>query len=294
MSRSERTLLDEVGRFAQVVKNGRSIDDAAWIEGRIVLSNERLVLAGNEGKRTIELEHVDEIGGRYDVNQAVSRVPHYTSLRLGEHVVLVTTEANPERLDEELYGALLDHEKAFARHPATEGGVLQGTEWHPARLKTEPGVLNVALTNGTLAEVELDDISELTTATQTLAVGEGGPEDREVLKVQHSNDEGTSVRTYLAGSPRQVQFMESLLREGEAESALGIDLSTSEKQVLMALHSGVSPFDIPDFVGMEVDQVEETYQRLIELDALDEIRIRREVQLTARGRKIAGGAMDDE
>lgn len=294
MSRTERILHDGTGRFLQVVKDGRTLDDVSWIEGRILLSNERLVLAGNEGTRTIRLEDVDEFGGRYDANQAITRVPHYTSVRVGDQVLLVTTAADPEELEQKLYSALLDHEKVFTRHPAVEGGVLQGTEWHTAQLKTEPDVLNVALTNGTLAEVELDDISELTTAEQTLSVGDLDAEERRVLKVEHSKEDGTSVQTYLSGDERKVGFLESLLREGEARSAIGVDLSVDEKQVLMALHSGVSPFEIPEFVDMEVSRVEEIYERLVDLDALDEIRKRREVELTARGRKIAGGAMDDE
>ncbi|AGN00421.1 che operon protein [Salinarchaeum sp. Harcht-Bsk1] len=294
MSRTERILLDGAGRFLQVVKDGRTLDDVGWIEGRVLLSSERLVLAGNEGTRTIPLESVDEFGGRYDVNQSIARVSHYTSVRVGEQVLLVTTAANPEELEENLYSALLDHERVFARHPAVEGGVLQGTEWHPAQLKTEPDLLNVALTNGTLAEIELDDISELTTGEQTLSVGDLDAEERRVLKVEHSKPSGTSVQTYLSGDERQIRFLESLLKEGEARSAIGVDLNVDEKQVLMALHSGVSPFEIPDFVGMEVDRVEEIYERLVELDALNEVRMRREVELTARGRKIAGGAMDDE
>ncbi|WP_248515412.1 CheF family chemotaxis protein [Salinarchaeum laminariae] len=294
MSRTERILLDGTGRFLQVVKDGRTIDDANWIEGRVLLSSERLVLAGNEGTRTIQLENVDEFGGRYDVNQAITRVSHYTSVRIGEQVLLVTTAADPEALEGKLYSALLDHERVFARHPAVEGGVLQGTEWHTAQLKTETDVLNVALTNGTLAEVELDDISELTAAEQTLSVGNLDAEERRVLKVEHSKDDGTSVQTYLSGTDRQVRFLESLLREGEARSAIGVELTVDEKQVLMALHSGVSPFEIPEFVDMEVDRVEEIYQRLVDLDALNEVRTRLEVELTARGRKIAGGAMDDE
>jgi helix-turn-helix protein len=294
MSRTERILLDGTGRFLQVVKEGRTLDDAGWIEGRVLLSNERLVLAGNEGTRTIRLENVEEFGGRYDVNQSITRVPHYTSVRFGEQVVLVTTAAEPEQLEQKLYSALLDHERVYARHPAVEGGVLQGTEWHPAQLKTEPSLLNVALTNGTLAEIDLDDISELTAAEQTLSVGDLDAEERRVLKVEHSQEDGTSVQTYVSGDDRQVRFMESLLREGEARSALGVDLTVDEKQVLMALHSGVSPFEIPDFVDMEVERVEEIYERLVDLDALNEVRKRREVELTARGRKIAGGAMDDE
>jgi len=294
MSRTERILLDGTGRFLQVVKDGRTLEEAGWIEGRVLLSNERLVLAGNEGTRTIRLEDVDEFGGRYDVNQSITRVPHYTSVRVGNQVLLVTTAKDPEELERKLYSALLDHESVFARHPAVQGGVLQGTEWHTAQLKTEPDVLNVALTNGTLAEIELDDISELTATEQTLSVGDLDAEERRVLKVEHSNAKSTSVQTYLSGDDRTVGFLQSLLREGEARSAIGVDLTVEEKQVLMALHSGVSPFEIPEFVDMDVDRVEEIYERLVDLDALDLIRKRREVELTARGRKIAGGAMDDE
>jgi len=64
--------------------------------------------------------------------------------------------------------------------------------------------------------------------------------------------------------------------------------------VLMALYSGVSPFDIPAFLGIEVDQVEELFVRLIDHDVLDEVRIRHEVELNARGRSIAADAIDEQ
>jgi helix-turn-helix protein len=62
----------------------------------------------------------------------------------------------------------------------------------------------------------------------------------------------------------------------------------------MALYSGVSPFQIPSFVGMEVDEVEEIFQQLIEHDILEAVRTRRDVQLEARGRSIAADAMADQ
>jgi len=62
----------------------------------------------------------------------------------------------------------------------------------------------------------------------------------------------------------------------------------------MALYSGVSPFEIPSFLGMEVDGVEETFERLIDLEVVEEVRVRREVALNSRGRNIASEAMNEQ
>ena len=47
--------------------------------------------------------------------------------------------------------------------------------------------------------------------------------------------------------------------------------------MLVALYSGVSPFEVPDFVGMDVEAVEETFDSLVEKGVLTEKRVRREV-----------------
>ncbi len=67
-----------------------------------------------------------------------------------------------------------------------------------------------------------------------------------------------------------------------------------EKEVLMALYTGVSSFEIPDFLGMDVDRVEEIFERLIELDVLKEVRKRREVSLKTRGRNIASESISEK
>lgn len=292
MSRQEQKLLDTSGRFAQVVKNGRRREDAAWIPGRILLSNRRLVLASGEGSRTIPLSSVTDIGGRYDVNQAIARVSSYFAVQFGErgdHVILLTINDNDTDLGETFYSALLDHQHIIARHPAVEGGVITDTNWVDGQLKIESDVVNIALTDGTFIEIDLDDISEFSTTEQDVR------EDRRtVLKVGHTAEDSTSVQTYITGSDRHCAFLSSLLRKGDERSEIGVDLDYPEQKVLMALHSGVSPFEIPEFVDMDIEQVEEIYEDLIELDVLEEVRTRREVELTARGRKIASGAIESE
>jgi helix-turn-helix protein len=59
----------------------------------------------------------------------------------------------------------------------------------------------------------------------------------------------------------------------------------------MALYSGVSPFAISDFVGIDVERVEEIYDELLELDVIEVVRERKEVALTPQGRRVAGEEM---
>jgi helix-turn-helix protein len=288
MSEGERKVVDTRGTFTQVVKDGRELSDAEWTGGRILLSNRRLILAGNGGKRTIPLSNVESLEGRTDVNQLVAKVSGYVSLQLaGGDVVLVSAE-DPESFERLLYRALLDRTVVLARHPAVEGGVVTDVEWEKGRLKIEEGTVALAIADGSFVEIDLDDIGSMAANERSV-----NGEKRRVLEVEHS-EEGTSVQTYLSGSARRCAILESLLRKGESRSEIGVDLTDRQNEVLMALYSGVSPFEIPDFLGMDVDDVEEVFDRLIELDVVEEIRVRREVALNARGRNIASEAMNDQ
>jgi hypothetical protein len=287
MKQGEYKLSDTHGRFLRAERNGREIQDAAWAAGRILLSNRRLILAGKGGKQTIPLAAIEGIEGRYDVNQDVASVADYISLRVPSGVILVAPREF-EEFEQEFYGAVLNEGTFLARHPAVEGGVVQNTEWERARLKVEAEAVSMATVSGTFVEIRLDDIGDITTGRRTII-----DDSRLVVEVEHS-DEETSVQTYIAGSDRQISFLESLLRKGEEQSEVSLDLSETDKQVLTALYSGVSPFDIPSFLGVDVDEVEELYVRLIDHNVLNEVRIRHEVTLNARGRSIASDVISDQ
>ena len=287
MSEGERKIVDTRGKFTQVVKDGRKLNDAEWTGGRILLSNKRLVLAGNSGKRTVPLSKIRSLEGRTDVNQLVAKVSGYVSLQLTTNDVLLVSAEDSESFERMLYRALLDRKVILARHPAVEGGVVTDAEWEKARLKIEENAVALAVADGSFVEIELDDIGSMETNERSV-----NEEKQQVIEVEHS-EEGTSVQTYISGSGRRCAILESLLRKGESQSEIGVDLSERQNEVLMALYSGVSPFEIPDFLGMDVDDVEEVFDRLIELEVIEEIRVRREVALNARGRNIASEAMND-
>jgi len=228
MSEGERKVVDTRGKFTQVVKDGRELNDAEWTGGRILLSNKRLILAGNGGKRTIPLPKIRSLDGRTDVNQLVAKVSGYVSLQLTTDDVVLVSAEDPESFERLLYRALLDRKMVLARHPAVEGGVVTDAEWEKARLKIEDGAVDLAVADGSFVEIDLDDIGSMEANERSVR-----EEKRQVLEVEHS-DEGTSVQTYISGTERRCAILETLLRKGESRSEIGGDLLERENEMLMA------------------------------------------------------------
>ncbi|MFC7042250.1 CheF family chemotaxis protein [Halonotius sp. GCM10025705] len=287
MADEEYQIADATGRFTIAVKDGRKLNNISWENGRILLSNKRLILAGNDGKRTIRLSDVTGLSGREDATQSIAALSNYLSVKVGDDVIIIAPNDH-EAFKTAFFTAMLGETVIKAKHPAVEGGVVQDSPWEKARLAVEPESLLVTLESGTLVELELDEISEIDTEQRTV---DGGK--RTVIEVSHV--EGTTnVETHLTGTTRTCIFAQAFLKEGERRSETNVDLAPAEEEVLMALYSGVSPFSIPEFIDQDVETVEETFEKLIELDIVDKVRERREVTLNSRGRNIASEAMGDQ
>lgn len=287
MATNEYQISDSPGKFTQVVKDGRKLKDVSWIAGRILLSNRRIVLVGNQGKRTIPLSAITELDGRYDVNQMVAQVSSYLSFRCESDVLLVHT-GEQEQFEIDCFRALLDRRIALVRHPAVEGGVVQDSEWSRARMTVDEDGLSLASRDGAYIRIDLAEVSAVDSRERNI---EG--QETTIIEIGHSV-EGTSVETHLIDSDDRGPLIESFFRRLADENETSIELDSTQAEVVMALYSGISPFEIPDFLGMEVDAVEDIYLELIETNILDERRVRRDVELTTRGRNIASQTMNDQ
>jgi helix-turn-helix protein len=133
------------------------------------------------------------------------------------------------------------------------------------------------------------DVGTVETETQTVR-----DETREVVAVEHTDAEDRSVETHFSGTDTHARALSSLFSTVVEARKQDYELSEAESQVLMALYSGVSPFEMADFVGLPVDEVEEIYQTLLEVGAVDEVRTRTEVSLNAHGRNLASEAMNEQ
>ncbi len=289
MKEGETQLADQQGKFTQVVKDGRKVPDIEWIPGRILLSNRRMILASKQGKRTIALPNISSIKSRQDAENPLAKVSSYISLQVGGDVTLISPKQH-EQFEQALYNAVLDHQVVAVKHPAVKGGVVQNSSWEKARLAPEidEGAIALAIASGRFVEIELDDVG-IVEENEGDVLGE----QRTFIEVEHTQAEA-AVQTHISGPQHKVRILSDLLRKSEQQHSTDVELTEEESEVLMALYSGVSAFQIPEFVGMDVDQVEEIYDELIEAGILQEKRIRRDVQLKARGRNIASEAMGEE
>jgi helix-turn-helix protein len=167
--------------------------------------------------------------------------------------------------------------------------VQDDAEWSKARFSVDDDTFSLQFPGGESMSCGLDDVGTVEERSATVM-----GEQRTVVAVEHADDEGRSVQTHLSGNKRHTTVLARLFewvierREGDYE------LDDVESQVLMALYSGVSPFEMADFVGISVDEVEEIYQHLLEVGAVDEVRTRTEVALNAQGRNMASEAMSEQ
>ncbi|NJE62586.1 CheF family chemotaxis protein [Thermococcus sp. 21S7] len=63
-------------------------------------------------------------------------------------------------------------------------------------------------------------------------------------------------------------------------------LDEVEKQILMALYSGLNPLEVHQFLGLDEREIEEIYDKMIDKGLLKIVMIRKVVNLTREGRKI--------
>ncbi|QSG14826.1 CheF family chemotaxis protein [Halapricum desulfuricans] len=285
MSEGEHKLYDERGQFMQAVKDGREIRDADWTTCRVVLTTDRVVLIGDE-KRSVTIDALEQVNDRFDVNQAAAVEGSYTALKTEGTVFLVTTP-DQGAFETALYKASLNNGILLVQHPAVEGGVIQDVEWTKAKVKISEEAIRLAVADGQKVTIDRNDIGDVDTDERTI-----DGQDRTVYEVEHTEDD-RSVETHLTGEPHHTAVMGALLEEGVERHRANLDLDGVEKQVIMALHTGVSPFDIPEFVDRDVERVEEIFDRLIEYDVIEVERERTEVALTPEGRQVAGETIGD-
>lgn len=301
MPADDSIIVDRAGKFLLAFRSREKQEDADWISCRIIISDKGIAVIGKGGKRIIPYSSIRTLGHNYNINKNVLEVDDYIGIGFsddkGDHIILLSGNSEPLEIIYGVYQALLDHEGVLVKHPAVQGGVVQDEEWKTGQLKIfhdiedaplEEGSVIVASPDGMYIDIEIENVSGFKNATQEVK-----DEERSVLKVSHS-ERGSNVETHLAGGARSLKFVQSLLERSIALEDVVEDLTDDQKQVIMALHSGVPFYDIPDFVGMTYEEVMDIFESLEEDSVLTEVRERKEVSITARGRRIAAGAMESE
>ncbi|PSP82746.1 hypothetical protein BRC96_11090 [Halobacteriales archaeon QS_6_64_34] len=288
MSGDEHKVLDTSGDFQYVVRGGEPVTDPSWQSCRLIVTNKRIVLATNDDKTPIPHSNIS-LPDEPESAVPEDVPPGATVLAVGDNVLLVDA-SNVSEFEFEYHRATLQGQVILARHPAVVGGVIQeDAEWSKARFRLDDDEVRLQFPGGGSTVFDIDDVGTIETGESTVL-----GDQRAVVEVEHTDEEGHSVETHFSGMPHHTDALEALFGAVLEEREDDYELSEIESQVLMALYSGVSPFEMAEFVGTTPDDVEEIYQKLLDVGAVDKVRERTEVSLNAQGRNMASEAMSGE
>jgi len=292
---------DIIGRFiSPAAADGKRFRDAKWLPGRLILSNVNVWLIGKDRKKKIPLTSIVDIGGRLDLNMEVAHTPFYLLIKhtgpKNEKVVSLITSSKRQDLEKfklSLIELLLNRKIVIVKYPVTKGGVVQkNVKWEKAQIAVKDNKIRLVTASGKFIKVDLDKIQLVRREDRDV-----NGEMKKVLDIQFSeieNDMEFTVEAYISTRDEILNILQQFIFGGFDKVAADIELSEMEKHIIMSLYTGVSPFEIPNFLGLDVEQVEEIYDRLIQLGVLKEVRKRKEVVLTTRGKNLASEALGSE
>ncbi|RZN62914.1 CheF family chemotaxis protein [Methanonatronarchaeum sp. AMET6-2] len=298
MGSSEKKVFEMIGGYIHpLIKGNTRRVDAKWVKGKIILTTKNLWFISKGGRRKIKLSSMKEIGGDFNLNQEVLKKGDYVGIvfknKEERTVSLVTSKKDSDlkKFKRALLKYFADNKVVIVKDPVKKGGVLQDdAEWKKAKTTLKNQSMHFVDEDGNILNLNLENVQNI-----SMEYKDFKGKEKDVLVIERINDDGMSVVSYIYAPKVTLSVMDNFIKESfEKHVKSEIELDQKEKEIIMALYSGISPFDIPDFIGVDVDKVEEIYERLVEINALDEIRKRREVELTTRGRNLASKVMGEE
>ena len=298
---SEVKIEDIIGEFiSPVAIDEKRFLDATWLPGRIILSNKNIWLIGKDRRRKISLSTIFDISGRFDISDSIRVTPYYLTVKhlspKNETIVSLITSGKKEDFERfrlSLYEIMLNRKILLVKYPVKKGGVVQkDVKWEKAQIAVKNSKVRIVTESGKMIRIDLDKIQLVKKEEREI-----NNEMKKVLDIQFSEEEEDmefAVECYIHGKESTINILHSFIFGSFDKVTADISLSESEKQIIMSLYTGVSPFEIPSFIGMDVNEVEEIYDRLIQLGVLKEVRKRKEVFLTTRGKNLASDALGSE
>jgi helix-turn-helix protein len=288
---SESVIADFVGRFS-AEGSGRS----GAVQGRVLLSKKRLVLAANaDDKTTIPLD------GIFDVN--VGQVPPEmeeffdasvtVAFKRGKGRYVAAIEADEEKIEKfstVLFKAILNGTDTMLKHPARVGGRVMNNGFQPAKLVLKPGVVRFN-TSDRPVQIPLTSVTGFGKSKREI-----GDSTRPVLEVRHMNDGQSTLSLAGIESPRKMSLLGRYLRLEYSEMRAELEdvtLSDDEKELLVALYSGAGKggTSLAGALNKDAGRIAMLLNQLEEDDLI--VNAEDGTKLTPKGRVVVSNSIED-
>ncbi|PSP66698.1 hypothetical protein BRC79_07290 [Halobacteriales archaeon QH_8_67_27] len=249
---SESVIADFVAAF-----NSEASARAEPAKGRILLSEKRLVLAGDEGKVTVPLSSIFDISvGQVpdDLGDFFSSTVTVAFERNGDRMV-AAVEADDDKIEKfttVLFKTVLNGTDVTVKHPASVGGRVTDAPFAPAKLYLKPGSVRFKRSDDTV-DIDLSTVSEFNRVAREI----DGTE-QPVLAVRHLDDGQASLSLAAMDSPREMSILGRYLRMEYSELISDLeDVTLSEEQVelLVAIYSTGPSVSLANVLDVETSQL---------------------------------------
>lgn len=288
---SESVIADFVAQFdSSVATRGEPT------QGRVLLSQKRLVLAVNSDDRlTIPLTSIVDI--------AIGHVPEELSgffqstvtiafeLQNRTHRAVIETENSTIRkFSTVLFKAVLNGTQVTVKHPARVGGRVTNETFDPARLFLEEQTVRFKRADESV-EIELATVTEFTREERDIA-----GKSRPVLEFQHMPNGEAMVTMAALNTRRKMSILGRYLRIEYTElinELKDIEIGSDEKEILTAVYSGggMEGVSLADIVDTDPSNVTMILNRLEEKDLV--VDSPSGTQLTPKGQIVVNRHLED-
>lgn len=273
------------------------------VKGRVLMSEQRLILATSEAKTNIPIVSIFDI--------AVGQVPQeveeffdytvmvgYTNGRRRATTVIGGDRDTIEKFSLLLFRAVLNGSQAMVRHPARIGGRVLDTDRKPTGLHLDYEAVTFPDDDGALTEngepfhIDLASVIFFEVLERTVE-----DESRLVLSVQHVRDGQTVTSEISLKSRRKMNILGRYLRlvyHWIKSEVRNIELTEEGLEVLVGLYStGEMAAEVDFSELLDVDQavLDEKLEKLYDEDLIDDDTL--PASLTPQGRFIVNEEIED-
>ena len=245
----EQAVADFVGRFARN-PNGSSRESPK--RARIVMSQKRLVVAGEEERITIPLSDiVDLVVGNVpadlrDLFDSTITIGYRSDDGTVGTLLIEADEGTISKFETVAFKSILDGTKAKIKHPARIGGRVTDEPVRKAKLGIGPEQVTFRTKDGNVRI----DVTNVVDFKRTERSPDGT--ERPTLLVKHAEEGAVSTSLIASLSKRRLNVLGRFLRiryGSLLEEADDIELTESQKQLLVTIYATGGDIDFGSVLG---------------------------------------------
>jgi len=249
------------------------IDDK-WVEGDLIISPTQIRVNTKDKIFTYTLDQIDDI---LRPKRGVKNEIQLDS-NTGDKLRLVL----PDRYIEPIYRYLsynmkMDKFIVYFLSPESRGGVVtRGIKWVRGFIGIGRRALWL-LSKSNITKIGYDNVSLIELEKRTI-----GAKERKVLVINHV-DEGDVLTSLILCPETTMQILSDYLKRITDKYKVKEELSDIEKEALTLVYSGIDSITIESMLQIDLDKLNEIYDKFEKLGLAKVAKIRKELELTPKG-----------